>query len=130
MPVDCPPRVRAGPLGRAALPAVVGAVLVAMGRTRLGLILVVVGGALVLLGLISPRLFTRWERLVRTVARGVGIGMTWLLLVPFFYLVFLPGRLILLLARRDPMRRASPTSLPSYWTDRPPVSPDHYTRLF
>jgi len=53
--------------------------------------------------------------------RGVGVAATWICLVPVFYLIFAPGRLILALSRKDPMGRAFPTRAPTYWVSRAPI---------
>ena len=62
-----------------------------------------------------PSLF----RMIRTGFQrfGVFVGMllTWLLLVPFFYLAFFPARIVLLLKRKDPMNRAFPSPKKSMW---------------
>ncbi|NIP18141.1 MAG: hypothetical protein GWM87_08275, partial [Xanthomonadales bacterium] len=49
--------------------------------------------ALVLIsGLFLPRVFNAIERGGRRLGFWVGTGLTWILLVPFFYVVFVPGR--------------------------------------
>jgi hypothetical protein len=115
---------------QALIPIAVGALLTLRHRRIGGPILMGLGTLILLAGLLAPGLFERWERLGRAVARGVGTLMTWLVLVPFFYLVFLPARVVLAMARRDPMRRAFPTQEATYWVARPPARPDHYTRQF
>ena len=61
----------------------------------------------------------------------VGQVLTWLLLTPFFYLVFSVGRLVQKVARRDPMTRAWQPDLASYWVDRPAVADkEQYKRQF
>ena len=79
----------------------------------------------------APRLYRAMERFGRFLGRGVGAGMTWLLLVPFFFLVFLPGRLVLRLVGRDPMRRAFPAPEASCWIPRKASEKGgHYHRQF
>jgi len=69
------------------------------------------------------------ERAVDALVVGVGHALTWLTMVPVFWLFFVPyGRL----ARRgdaDPMKRAFAPGQPSYWTDRSAVRRD-YLRQF
>lgn len=52
--------------------------------------------------------------------RLIGWILTGVLLVPFFYLVFAPVRLILLARGKDPMHRKLHPDRASYWIDRPP----------
>ena len=58
------------------------------------------------------------EKGVGHFATGVGTAITWILLVPFFYLVFVSLRLILVITRQDPMFRKANHSASTYWTDR------------
>lgn len=94
---------------------------------------VVVGiGAVVLLsGLMIPSLFLKIEQGGRRLGTMAAVGLTWGLLAPMFYLVFFPGRLVLLIAGRDPMARRFPTGAPTYWIPRKPAgSPDEYKRQY
>jgi hypothetical protein len=77
--------------------------------------LVLVGGFAV------PPIFDAFEMFGALLARWVAAGLTWGLLVPFFYLCFVPGRVILTLRGRDPMDRRFPDAKPSFWEPRPPV---------
>jgi len=72
-------------------------------------------------GLAIPRLFARWEQFGQALGKGVATVLTWACLVPAFYLIFFPGRLILLMTGKDPMCRAFPTQEPTYWVPRAPV---------
>jgi len=59
----------------------------------------------------------------------VGQVLTWLLLTPFFYLVFSFGRLVQKIFHRDPMTREWQPDRESYWVDRPEVTdPNQYRR--
>ena len=66
-------------------------------------------------GLFVPRVFLGIDRVMRAFGRIVGIALTWVLLVPFFFLCFVPARLILWLRRSDPMNRAFPSGEATYW---------------
>lgn len=79
-------------------------------------------------GLLLPRVFLKIEGGLRVFAHWVGLGLTVLLLVPFYWLVFAPGRLLFKLSGKDPMTRACPTDLPSYWQERTPID-DHARHL-
>lgn len=64
-----------------------------------------------------------------TLPRVVAAALNWLLLVPFFYLVFAPARFFLALSGRDPMTRRVPTDAKTYWIPRKPVpGPEQYKK--
>jgi hypothetical protein len=84
-----------------------------------------------LLGLAAPRAFGAIDRALLAFGRVCGVAATWLLLTPFFYLFFVPARLILLAARRDPLHRRCPDTPASYWVPRRPVkNMDDYRKQF
>lgn len=85
---------------------------------------IIVGlAALILIGgLAIPPLFHAFERFGLLLARGVAAGLTWGLLVPFFYVVFGFGRLVLLVTRQDPLGIKFPApDHATFWEARPPV---------
>lgn len=95
--------------------------------------LLILGLAMLNLGLalFMPDAFRAIELFWQRAARAAGIIMTWLLLVPFFYLCFLPARLILKISSRDPMRRKFPAPAPTCWTQRSGIAGvDRYNRQF
>lgn len=61
----------------------------------------------------------------------VGQTLTWLLLTPFFYLIFSFGRFVQKTFRRDPMTRSWRPEQESYWVERPAVTDkEQYKRQF
>jgi hypothetical protein len=81
--------------------------------------------------LLVPPVFAAIEGFGRRLGLWLGTGLTYLLLVPFFYLVFVPGRLIQLLLGRDPMKRGFPSPEDSCWVRRDSKPADeHYRRQF
>ena len=77
-----------------------------------------IGLLILICGLFIPRLYSAFERIIGIFAFGVGQALTWLLLVPFYYLCFLPARMLLALTKRDPMKRAWDSSAPTYWDEK------------
>ena len=78
-----------------------------------------------------PRLFSAMERFGVRLGRWAGAGLTYLLLVPFFYLVFVPGRVVLWLLGKDPMQRAFPAREATCWAARKARMDDaHYRKQF
>lgn len=73
-------------------------------------------------GWVFPPIFHGFEKAGAKLAFGVTALLTWALLVPFFYVVFTFGRIILILRKIDPMDRAFPDAgRATFWTPRPPV---------
>jgi len=95
-----------------------------------GLILYSLSAVVLISGLFIPPVFKALDQFGRWLAKGVGIGLTWLLLTPFYFLCMLPGRLILLMIGRDPMQRRWKRHQDSYWTNRKPTDPRSYTRQY
>ena len=97
----------------------------------IGIVVVCVGGSILLSGLFLPKVFLAIERYVGLFAHYVGVVLTWALLVPFFYLCFLPGHLMIRLCRKDPLKLKWPSGEATYWTPRPPITdPEYFKRQF
>ena len=87
---------------------------------RMAWVVLGVAGFLLISGLWIAPLFNAVERFLARFARWIGLGLTWLLLVPFFFLVFVPARVLLALRGKDPMRRRFPSNETTAWITRPP----------
>ena len=89
---------------------------------------IVVGVALTICfcGVFVPPAFDAIERFFAGFARMVATTVTWILLVPVFYLIFAPAHLLLRIRGKDPMFRQCPSDEPTYWTKRPPVTRKGY----
>jgi len=82
-------------------------------------------------GLFIPKLFLATQRAFRVFGRWVGAALTWLLLVPFFVLVFIPGRLVLMLSRKDPLTRRFPgDGMTSWHTHQVRADKSHYRKQY
>jgi len=78
-------------------------------------------------GLFIPRLFLLFDKFGKFLAVVFGRVLTWVLLVPFFYLCFVPGRVIMLLLGKDPMRRKLDPDAETYWLDKEDMdNTDHF----
>lgn len=99
-------------------------------HVRFGLFLYILGIIVLISGLFIPPAFKMFERFGQALAQWVGIGLTWVLLTIFFCLCVVPGRLILLLTGKDPMRRRMEVARESYWIARKPADPASYTRQY
>lgn len=113
------------------IPAAVGGFFWIKGKPVAAGVLAGIAALMFISGFFIPALFARIEQLGRTFGKWVGVAITWVLLVPVFYLVFVPGRLILMLRGIDPMCRKFPTDAPTYWVPRKPVADTaEYKRQF
>lgn len=84
-----------------------------------------------LLSFVSMPAYTAINGVIFKVAALAGTAVTWLLLVPFYYLVFPIGRLGAKLQGKDSLRRAYPYQGESAWVDRPTVeNSDYYESQF
>ncbi|MBU0676599.1 MAG: hypothetical protein KJ626_00650 [Verrucomicrobia bacterium] len=88
-----------------------------------------IAGVVLVSGLAIPPVFDAIERFGKWLGHILGTGVTWLVLVPFYYLCFVPGRVILRMQGKDPMHREFPTDAETYWIARPRVrSSDQYKK--
>lgn len=82
-------------------------------------------------GFFVPPVFAALERFGKKLGKGVGVLLTWALLAPFFYLCFVPLRLLQKIGGKDPLQRRFPTDEPTYWIPRKPVPKvDQYRKQF
>ena len=109
-------------LKQAGVMGVVGAVLYFWLEHRaMGVAVWSLAGVVLASGLFVPPVFAAIERFGRGLGKGVGVLLTWGLLVPFYYLCFGSLRLAQKIGGKDPLCRTFPSDEPTYWTPRKPV---------
>lgn len=82
-------------------------------------------------GLFIPPVFNAIEKFGQLLGLWVGTGLTYALLVPFFYLIMFPGKIVLSIKGKDPMCRKFPSDEKSYWAPKKPVKDIHqYEKQF
>lgn len=99
----------------------------------LATVIYTIAGVTLFAALVSPRgLYAAIEALIARIARLLGVLTTWLMLVPTFYLIFLPFGVLLRRGRRDRMRRFYEPEASTYWTAREdkPVEPATWTNQY
>ncbi len=132
LPIDAAAARRRGAAIRAIVMCAVAALLT-FGLHAPRLASVVCGFAVITVigGFFAPPLYALLARLEHALTRIVTVFTTYLLLVPLFYVWFVPSRFFLGLRSRDPMQRRWEPDRASYWTDRKPIpGPHYYSRQF
>ena len=91
------------------------AMLLFVSRT-IGLIALGLASSILLAGLLSPSgLYLGIQRLFEATGNVVGKGMTWIIMVPLFYLFFVPFGLLMRRGRRDQLKCYYVPEAASYW---------------
>ena len=116
---------------QAAIVGGIGWFALSRGHKGMAIFLISVAAFLFISGLFIPWLFLAFEKFGKKFGQWFGSALTWLLLVPTFFIVFFPGHLFLWLTRQDPMKLKFPSNEETYWIPRPPVEKiDQYTKQF
>jgi hypothetical protein len=90
-----------------------------------------IAGTLLVMALVWPSRYAAVDRGMMRFAVWVGIALTCVVLVPFFYLCFGTAGVWLRLRHRDPLHRRYDPSRVSYWEKRPPVEGKaHFERQY
>jgi hypothetical protein len=76
---------------------------------------------------IAPPVLRFFNKAGKILAELTGRLLTYLLLVPFYFLCFFPGRIILFMLGKDPMKRKLDHSSSTYWVEKKQTEEiDHY----
>ena len=136
-PWDAPPTAASArerwqmPVIRLVVMLGIAVLLAGLGRLRFALFLSSLGVLLFAATVASPAARRSMDRALGSLGSGVGTALTGLVLVPFFFLCFLPARLFLLATGKDPLRRKFPAPGPTLWLPRtPPSAENRYHRQF
>ncbi|MFP8877988.1 MAG: hypothetical protein VCE43_00200 [Myxococcota bacterium] len=87
--------------------------------TTAGAVVALTGVTIALAGLLSPTgLFVLIDRGFQALARGLSRIITWAVLLPLFYLFFLPFGLVLRAGKRDRLQRWMDADAATYWEPR------------
>lgn len=73
-----------------------------------------------MLAAVAPRAYAGQEAFFARFALKVGVLLTYLLLLPFYWICFIPARILLFVRRKDPLHLAFPAPEASCWRLRPP----------
>lgn len=109
-------RVRVRGSLQAAIVAAIAVLLLWLGLRTVGLVMLGAAAIVLLAALASPRgLYAILDGMTRAIGRRIGRALTWLLLVPLFYLFFLPFGLLFRRGRRDRLKRSFDKDATTYW---------------
>jgi hypothetical protein len=100
--------------------AVVASIFYFFGKVWVTLFIAALAIAFLLLALSAPSLYRRKERALLRFAHYFGQALTYLLLIPFYLICFVPARFILKLRGIDHLDRAFPNPNASCWKTKPP----------
>lgn len=120
-PASTGPSKQAAVLQAGIMAAIGALVYVWLGHRFMGLVVWSLAAVVLVSGLFIPPVFAAIERFGKRLGQWVGVGLTWGLLAPFYYLCFVPMHLGLVLKGKDPLHRQVPTDESTYWTPRKPV---------
>lgn len=87
-------------------------------------VILALAAIVLILGMAFPSAYRPIHAFGRRLGIAVGKGLTYLLLVPFFFLFFTPVALILRAQGRDPLHRGFRDSQWTYWIRRPAKDSD------
>ena len=97
----------------------------------LGAIIYTLSGLILVGGLFIPSLDKLFQQVGLFMGKAAGTLLAYVLLIPFFYLCFLPGRLILLWMGKDPMCRQMSSDEKTYWLAKAPSEDrQRYRKLY
>ena len=92
----------------------IGLLLYYFGKSIMSGIVFCIAGVVLFCGLFIPSAFHAIEKMGKKIGLWVATGLTWILLVPFFYICFVPARLILAVRGKDPLTRKFEKEAASY----------------
>ncbi len=101
--------------------------------TTIGTVIFCIAGIVLFSALVSPTgLYLGVQGVFRTLGRWTGIALTWILMVPVFYLFFLPFGALLRRGRRDRLKRYFERDAESYWEphEGPTAASDSFERQY
>ncbi|HMP88963.1 MAG TPA: hypothetical protein PJ991_02115 [Kiritimatiellia bacterium] len=83
-----------------------------------------------LIGLFAPKAFLSIERGMQKFGHWVGIALSYILLVPFYFIVFSIGHFFRGLSGKDTLHLKFKKNDDTYWTDRAPLKPEHFKKQY
>ncbi len=115
-PAPAASRVRVRGSIQAAIVAAIGGLLLWLGLRSVAFVMWGAATIVFLAALASPGgVYAFLDGMARAIGTRIGRALTWLLLVPLFYLFFLPFGLLFRRGRRDRLKRYFDSEAPTYW---------------
>ncbi len=91
-------------------------------------IILCIGSIVLIGGLFIPPVYHGFKRFGAALGRVLALVVTWILLVPFFYIFFTIARLGCLIQGKDLMCRRFDADATTYWVDHPGTPPPEQYR--
>jgi len=108
-----------------------GALCWALGSRGIATAAFTLAGVILLASLLSPAgLYAAIQRFFDASGRVIGRAMSWVVMVPIFYLFFLPFGILFRRGRRDRLHRRFEKGAPSYWEPHRPLPSSSLERQY
>ena len=110
----------------------IGVLVLLFWHGTLSYFILTVSGLVLLLALVSPvGAYKALSVLINRLTHSFGMVTTWILLLPTFYLFFVPFRLLFRRGAHDKLARTTNKSIDTYWNNRETApDTDSYERQF
>ena len=93
--------------------------------------ILVLAALLLALALFAPRAYAPVQAILTGIGCTVAAAIAWFLLGLVFLAIFVPGRMLLALRRRDPLQRRPAPTRTTYWEPLSPATdPDRFKRQY
>lgn len=101
------------------------------GHTKMAYFVATIGVSIFLCSRFAPGIYRVIEKAFQRLSFYIGQTLTWILLVPSFYICFSFGRLFQKITGQDPMNRQLDRDAESYWQEKEmPKDQEQYRRQF
>lgn len=93
----------------------IGVLLLFLGHSTIALLAFCISTFVFIASRSFPKVYAAIELVFQKFSGFVGTTLTWICLVPFFYVCFSIGRIAQILKKKDPMHRTIEPDTASYW---------------
>ena len=93
----------------------IGCLLLLYGHSTIALLAFSISTFVFIASRFFPKVYAAIERIFQRFSVFVGKTLTWILLVPFYYVCFSIGKIAQILKKKDPMQRTLEPDSNSYW---------------
>jgi hypothetical protein len=118
-------------LARILIGMAIGIIFLLLKKPVLATVVLATSAVLLVLMFSAPVFYRHIEKGLQKFSAWVGTALTYMLLVPFFFVCFLPAHVFLFLTKKDPLRLRFPAPAASCWIMHPRgTGKEKYKRQF